>query len=156
MTITSSVLQQTTTTTASAQHVPGKNHYSQMSDSQLATAFGDQFQAFKHPTTANATLDKIREVAARPLTGDANKDKDTLLAKEVLKRDNVLDALDSVDDNGVRDGVIGPWNPAMAAKKLCSSPPKPCGCKSDDAQDNDRLERLRYASVSLTMTRVSY
>ncbi|AZF48386.1 hypothetical protein [Pseudomonas sp. R2-7-07] len=105
---------------------PSPNQYSKMSDSDLAKAFGDNFQAFKHPTTANATTDKIREVAGRSLTGDAQKDNETQLAREVLKRDNVLKALDSVDDNGKRDGVIGPWNPQMAADQLacnrCMSP----------------------------------
>ncbi|AZF00712.1 hypothetical protein C4J95_3252 [Pseudomonas orientalis] len=106
---------------------PSPSDYSKMSDSDLARAFGDNFQAFKHPTTPNATTDKIREVAGRSLTGDAQKDNETRLAREVLKRDNVLDELDSVDDNGKRDGVIGPWNPNMAADKLacnrCMQPP---------------------------------
>ncbi|AZF53819.1 hypothetical protein C4J85_3337 [Pseudomonas sp. R4-34-07] len=105
---------------------PSPGNYSKMSDSDLAKAFGDNFQAFKHPTTPNATTDKIREVAGRSLTGDAQKDNETQLAREVLKRDNVLKALDSVDDNGKRDGVIGPWNPQMAADQLacnhCMSP----------------------------------
>ncbi|AZF43150.1 hypothetical protein C4J87_2994 [Pseudomonas sp. R1-43-08] len=105
---------------------PSPSNYSRMSDSDLAKAFGDNFQAFKHPTTPNATTDKIREVAGRSLTGDAQKDNETQLAREVLKRDNVLKALDSVDDNGKRDGVIGPWNPQMAADQLacnrCMSP----------------------------------
>lgn len=94
------------------------NPYSQMSDSNLAKAFGANFQAFKHPTTPNATTDKIREVAGRSLTGDAQKDNQTQLARELLKRDNVMGALDSVDAKGTRDGVIGPWNPAMAANQL--------------------------------------
>ncbi|AZF06067.1 hypothetical protein [Pseudomonas sp. R5-89-07] len=106
---------------------PSPNDYSKMSDSDLAKAFGDNFQAFKHPTTPNATTDKIREVAGRALTGDAQKDNETQLAREVLKRDNVLKALDSVDDHGKRDGVIGPWNPQMAADQLacnrCTSSP---------------------------------
>lgn len=106
---------------------PAPRDYSKMSDSDLAKAFGDNFQAFKHPTTPNATTDKIREVAGRSLTGDAQKDNETQLAREVLKRDNVLKALDSVDDNGKRDGVIGPWNPKMAADQLacnrCMQPP---------------------------------
>lgn len=97
---------------------PNPKDYSSMSDSDLAKAFGDNFQAFKHPTTPNATTDKIREVAGRSLTGDAQKDNETQLARELLKRDNVMKALDSVDDNGKRDGVIGPWNPKMAADQL--------------------------------------
>jgi hypothetical protein len=104
---------------------PAPNDYSKMSDSGLAKAFGDNFQAFKHPTTPNATTDKIREVAGRSLTGDAHKDNETQLAREVLKRDNVLKALDSVDDNGKRDGVIGPWNPKMAADQLA------CNCRTN-------------------------
>lgn len=99
---------------------PASTPFSKMSDSDLAKAFGDNFQAFKHPTTPNATTDKIREVAGRSLTGDAQKDKETQLARELLKpnRDNVMAALDSVDDKGKRDGVIGPWNPQMAADQL--------------------------------------
>ncbi|WP_157943511.1 hypothetical protein [Pseudomonas orientalis] len=105
---------------------PNPKDYSSMSDSDLAKAFGDNFQAFKHPTTPNATTDKIREVAGRSLTGDAQKDNEIQLARELLKRDNVMKALDSVDDNGKRDGVIGPWNPKMAADQLaCHCRPNP-------------------------------
>lgn len=66
------------------------NPYSYKSDSDLAQSFGDNFQAFKHPTTPNATTDKIREVAARPLTGDAKGDNETHLARELLKRDHIM------------------------------------------------------------------
>lgn len=111
--------------TSGAYTRPNDNGFSQMSDSQLAKEFGNNFQAFKDPKTGNATADKIREVAGRPLTGDAQKDKETQLAQEVLQRDRVLNSLDSVDDNGKRDGIIGPWNPGMAAGALSS---KPCNC----------------------------
>jgi hypothetical protein len=102
---------------SSAAH-SGSNPFSQTSDSGLAKAFGANFSAFKDPATGNATVDKIREVAGRGLTGDAQKDKETQLARELLKRDHVMGALDSVDDNGKRDGIIGPWNPQMAADQL--------------------------------------
>lgn len=117
MAITLSVQQ-----TSSPRSSPRENAFSHMSDSQLASAFGDNFQAFKDPKTGNATADKIREVAGRPLTGDPQRDKETQLAQEVLKRDRVMNALDSVDDNGKRDGIIGPWNPAMAAGALACKP----------------------------------
>ncbi|MHA6576461.1 hypothetical protein [Pseudomonas yamanorum] len=119
---------------------PPTNPFEQYSDSAVASAFGHHFQSFKHPTTPNATVGKIRQVAAQSLTGDAAKDRVTMLAREVIKRDNVLDALDSVDDKGVRDGVIGPWNPKLAAEQLSNChtpppPPKPCCAKPFNIYD---------------------
>lgn len=157
MAISSYFSQQVTSAVSDLHHQSSGNTFSRMSDSNLALAFGENFQAFKHPTTPNATTDKIREVAGRALTGDAQRDKQTLLAQEVLKRDNVMDALDSVDANGVRDGVIGPWNPKMAADQLASKPckPKPCCHKpADDRQDSDM--QLRYTVVQISRVSVAY
>lgn len=109
---------------------PSGNAYARHSDAALALAFDKNFDAFRPSGSSNATQGKIREVAERPLTGYPQRDNLTMLAREVLKRDNVMSELDSVDHGGHRDGIIGRYNPKNAANKLSDCPPPdPCYSK---------------------------
>jgi hypothetical protein len=110
-------------THAHAAHWHPANPYAGRSDAGLALEFDKNFDAFRPAGSPHATQGKIREVAGRPLTGDSQQDKLTLLAREVLKRDQVMNQLDTVDVAG-RDGIIGRWNPKMAAAKLSDVPPQ--------------------------------
>ncbi|RDS87475.1 hypothetical protein [Pseudomonas fluorescens] len=99
------------------------NPYAGRSDAALALEFDKNFDAFRPAGSPHATQGKIRQVAGRPLTGDSQQDKLTMLAREILKRDHVMNQLDTVDVAG-RDGIIGRWNPKMAANKLSESSPQ--------------------------------
>lgn len=107
------------------------NPYAGLSDAALVREFDKNFDAFRPAGSPHATLGKIREVARRPLTGDAQQNKLTMLAREVLKRDQVMNQLDTVDVAG-RDGIIGRWNPKMAAAKLSDVPPQ-CSASTPEA-----------------------
>ena len=99
------------------------NPYAGRSDAALAQEFDKNFDAFRPAGSPYATQGEICQVAGRPLTGDSQQDNLTMLAREVLKRDQVMNQLDTVDVAG-RDGIIGRWNPDMAANKLSASSPQ--------------------------------
>ncbi|QHF45410.1 hypothetical protein PspS35_17025 [Pseudomonas sp. S35] len=105
----------------------GHNQYARHSDADLALAFDRNFDAFREWDSPNASMRRIHEVANRPMTGNPHRDNEKMLASEILRRPQVGNALDSVDDYGRRDGIIGRHTPRMAAEQLssCNGGPKP-------------------------------
>lgn len=137
---------------------PPADPYKRLSDSDLALAFDKNFDAFRPSGTSYATSGKIREVAQRQLTGNPQQDNLTMLARQVVERDHVMNELDTVDhrNNAPRDGRIGRWNPKLAAEKLSKStpgcpPPHPQPCRPDPchASPINIYDRMSDSSVAL-------
>lgn len=75
--------------------------YSKRSHDQLAQQLLDNFKTFNDPKNPSyITPQGLQAKAERPLTGYSNRDQDTRLAREIMKRPDLLKALD-------RDGRTG-------------------------------------------------
>lgn len=99
------------------------NPYLRMSDSDLALEFGKNYSAFQPRPSWYATEGKIQEMAKRTMpSGEPQQDKLTMLARELVKRDHVMEQLDTTG-HGQRDGLIGNGNPRIAANNLSKCPP---------------------------------
>lgn len=77
------------------------------SDSDLASELGNNFDYFKPDANGKVHQETLREVAGRPLTGNASDDRMTLLAREILSRPGLNSKLDSDHDADKADGIVG-------------------------------------------------
>ena len=79
-------------------------HYSKRSHDQLAQQLLDNFQVFKDPRNpGHVTRQSLSNMAARPLTGNSAMDQNIRLAREILKRPELMSALDRDGRTGVLD-----------------------------------------------------
>lgn len=79
-------------------------HYSKRSHEQLAQQLLDKFQAFTDPRNPGyVTRQSLSNMAARPLTGNPGMDQNIRLAREILKRPELMGALDRDGRTGVQD-----------------------------------------------------
>lgn len=86
-------------------------HYSKRSHEQLAQQLLDKFQVFTDPRNPGyVTKQSLSNMAARPLTGNPDRDQDTRLAREILKRPELMGALDRDGRTGVLDGRFSRQN----------------------------------------------
>ncbi|KAF1030668.1 MAG: hypothetical protein GAK37_01184 [Pseudomonas sp.] len=88
---------------------PGKPdpQYGTKNNEELAQLLLDNFDAFKDPKSPSyITKQGLEAMASRPLTGDPDKDRNIHLAKELLKRPDLVDALDRHSTTGALDGLI--------------------------------------------------
>ncbi|WP_262380943.1 MULTISPECIES: hypothetical protein [unclassified Pseudomonas] len=81
--------------------------YSKRSHDQLAQQLLDNFQSFKDPSNPSyITPQGLKDKAQMPLTGYSSKDQDTRLAREILKRPDLLKALDRDGRTGALDAQL--------------------------------------------------
>ena len=96
-------------------------HYSKQSNQQLAQALLSNYGAFREGHfSRQVTLESLKKMAERPLTGNPQMDANIRLAKELLRRPELVRALDRNMSTGASDGrlsrddimsVIGSDNP---------------------------------------------
>jgi hypothetical protein len=96
-------------------------YYSKQSNQQLAQALLTNYGAFKGGQySRKVTLESLKQMADRPLTGNPQMDANIRLAKELMRRPDLLRALDRNMSTGASDGrlskddilsVIGSDNP---------------------------------------------
>lgn len=85
--------------------------YSKRSHEQLAQQLLDNFKAFKDPKNPGyITQQGLNDKAGRPLTGNPGMDQNTRLAREILKRPDLMKALDRDGSTGVLDGRLSRQN----------------------------------------------
>lgn len=81
--------------------------YSMKNNEGLAQLLLDNFDAFKDPKSPGyITRQGLEAMASRALTGDPATDRNIHLAKELLKRPGLVDALDRHSSTGALDGLI--------------------------------------------------
>gem|GEM_PF-1990563 len=81
-------------------------HYSRRSNDQLGELLKDNFNAFRAPGTSYITQQSLQDMAGRRLTGNEDRDQNILLARELLRRPEVLQAFDRSGGTGNLDGRI--------------------------------------------------
>lgn len=82
-------------------------HYAKQSNEQLAQALLDNYEAFKGRwSSGSVTPQSLQKMADRPLTGDPSIDANIQLAKELLRRPALMQALDRNDRSGALDGRL--------------------------------------------------
>ena len=96
-------------------------YYSKQSNQQLAQGLLTNYGAFKGGQySRKVTLESLKQMADRPLTGNPQTDANIRLAKELLRRPDLIRALDRNMSTGASDGrlskddilsVIGSDNP---------------------------------------------
>jgi hypothetical protein len=80
-------------------------HYSKQSNEQLAQKFLDNFEAFKDPRNPRYITQKsLEDMAGKQLTGDPATDQNIRLAREILRRPELKQALDREGCTGALDG----------------------------------------------------
>ena len=81
--------------------------YSQKSNDDLARQLLNNFDAFKDPKTPwFVTTQGLSDMANKPLTGNPAQDQNIRLARELLRRPEVVNALDRHSSTGALDGLI--------------------------------------------------
>jgi hypothetical protein len=81
--------------------------YSQKSNDDLARQLLNNFDAFKDPKTPwFVTTQGLSDMANKPLTGNPAQDQNIRLARELLRRPEVVHALDRHSSTGALDGLI--------------------------------------------------
>ncbi len=81
--------------------------YSQKSNDDLARQLLNNFDAFKDPKTPwFVTTQSLSDMANKPLTGNPAQDQNIRLARELLRRPEVVNALDRHSSTGALDGLI--------------------------------------------------
>ncbi|WP_256352254.1 type III secretion protein [Pseudomonas yamanorum] len=80
--------------------------YSRRSNDQLGELLKDNFNAFRAPGTSHVTQQSLQDMADRRLTGNEDRDQNILLARELLRRPEVLQAFDRSGGTGNLDGRI--------------------------------------------------
>ncbi|MCD7037364.1 hypothetical protein LRQ11_09735 [Pseudomonas sp. MAFF 311095] len=83
-----------------------EDKYKHTSNLDLVKTFGNNFDYFVNTKTGFVDQAKLREVAARPLTGNSVNDNMTLLAGEILNRPDVNRKLDKLNERGIHDGLV--------------------------------------------------
>lgn len=82
-------------------------YYSKQSNEQLAQALLNNYDALKGRwPSRTVTARSLQRMADRPLTGDPSKDANIRLAKELLRRPELLQALDRNGSTGASDGRL--------------------------------------------------
>ena len=81
--------------------------YSQKSNDDLARMLLNNFDAFKDPKQPwFVTKDGLSDMANKPLTGNTSQDQNIRLARELMKRPELVNALDRHSTTGALDGLI--------------------------------------------------
>lgn len=81
--------------------------YAKQSNEQLAQRLLDNFDAFKDPKSPDyITTQALEAMASRALTGNPSVDQNIRLARELLKRPELVQALDRNSGTGATDGLI--------------------------------------------------
>lgn len=82
-------------------------YYSKQSNQQLAQALLSNYGAFKGGQySRKVTLESVKQMANRPLTGNPRMDANIRLAKELMRRPDLLRALDRNMSTGASDGRL--------------------------------------------------
>ncbi|WP_321851405.1 hypothetical protein [Pseudomonas paraveronii] len=82
-------------------------YYSKQSNQQLAQALLSNYGAFKGGQySRKVTLESVKQMANRPLTGNPQMDANIRLAKELMRRPDLLRALDRNMSTGASDGRL--------------------------------------------------
>lgn len=81
--------------------------YSKQSNEQLAQRLLNNYGAFKGSwLSRNVTTRSLQRMADQPLTGDPQRDSNIRLAKELLRRPELLQSLDRNGSTGALDGRL--------------------------------------------------
>ena len=81
--------------------------FSNKSNDDLAKMLLNSFDAFKDPKQPGyVTTQGISDLASKPLTGDAAQDQNIRLARELMKRPELVNAMDRHSTTGALDGLI--------------------------------------------------
>ena len=81
--------------------------YSNKSNDDLASMLLNNFDAFKDPKQPGfINTQSISDMASKPLTGNAAQDQNIRLAKELMKRPELVNAIDRHSTTGALDGLI--------------------------------------------------
>ena len=81
--------------------------YSNKSNDELAQLLLSNFDAFKDPKQPwYVTTQGISNIASKPLTGNAAQDQNIRLARELMKRPELVNAMDRHSSTGALDGLI--------------------------------------------------
>lgn len=103
--------------------------YANKSNDQLLGMLLNSFNAFKDPARPGyITTQSLSDMANRPLTGNPAQDRNVRLARELMKRPEVVNAVDRHSTTGILDGLIDRQKIAMILSS--QSPLK----YSDDSQ----------------------
>ncbi|WP_300632845.1 hypothetical protein [Pseudomonas sp.] len=78
-------------------------YYGKQSNEVLAQELLNKYNAFKPWYATTVTPDHINKMASRPLTGHPERDANIRLARELLKRPGLMDALDRNNGTGALD-----------------------------------------------------
>jgi len=81
-------------------------HYSRRSNDQLGELLKDNFNAFRAPGKSYVTRESLESMAGKRLTGNEASDQNILLARELLRRPEVMQAFDRSGGTGNLDGRI--------------------------------------------------
>lgn len=81
-------------------------HYSRRSNDQLGELLKDNFNAFRAPGKSYITQKSLEDMAGKRLTGNEASDQNILLARELLRRPEVIQAFDRSGGTGNLDGRI--------------------------------------------------
>lgn len=81
-------------------------HYSRRSNDQLGELLKNNFNALKAPGKSYITQQSLENMAGWRLTGDKDRDQNILLARELLRRPEVIQAFDRSGGTGNVDGRI--------------------------------------------------
>jgi len=91
----------------SPQNAEVASNFKNAKDSDLALELGNNFDYFKPNENNKITQESLRDVAAKPLTGDPVSDRLTLLALEIISRPSFNRKMDSMDESDKPDTIIG-------------------------------------------------
>ncbi|NWB56971.1 type III secretion protein [Pseudomonas sp. F8002] len=80
--------------------------YSSRTNDQLGDLLKNNFDAFKAPGKSYVTKQSLEDMAGRRLTGNEARDQNILLAQELLRRPEVIQAFDRAGGTGDLDGRI--------------------------------------------------
>lgn len=80
--------------------------YSGQSNDDLAKMLLNNFDAFRDPKQSWITTQAISDMASKPLTGDVDQDRNIRLARELMKRPELVNAIDRHSTTGALDGII--------------------------------------------------
>lgn len=81
-------------------------HFSRQTPDQLGNLLKNKFDAFTVPGQPFITKQSLEEMAGRRLTNDQDRNENILLARELLRRPDVIQAFDRAGRTGDLDGRI--------------------------------------------------
>lgn len=118
--------------------------YSKRSHDQLAQQLLDNFKVFNDPKNPSyITPQGLKTKAESPLTGHPHKDQDTRLAREIMKRPDLLKALD-------RDGRTGGLDAQLTRQNIYDviRSDNPLKFKDDEQLAKDMLKNFNQLKGS--------